>query len=203
MSVHMLAAFWVVSALFVITPGADWAYAITAGMHRRAIAPAVGGLLSGHLLATIIVAAGVGSRVADAPTALTVLTIGGAAYLLWLGVGMLANPPTPALAEAASRMPWPRWVARGFGVSGLNPKVFLLFLALLPQFVEPKALWSPPAQMIVLGLIHVATCGVVYTVVAFASQALLSARPAAARIVGRVSGVAMLVIALLLLADRF
>ena len=131
------------------------------------------------------------------------LTIGGAAYLLWLGVGMLANPPTPALAEAASRMPWPRWVARGFGVSGLNPKVFLLFLALLPQFVEPKALWSPPAQMIVLGLIHVATCGVVYTVVAFASQALLSARPAAARIVGRVSGVAMLVIALLLLADRF
>jgi len=203
MSVEMLAAFWVVSALLVITPGADWAYAITAGMHQRAIAPAIGGLLSGHLLATIIVAAGVGSLVADAPTALSILTIGGASYLLWLGVGMLAHPPAPAAAEAARRTPWPRWVARGFGVSGLNPKVFLLFLALLPQFVVPSAPWSPPLQMIVLGLIHVATCGVVYTAVAFGSQALLSARPAAARIVGRVSGCAMLAIALLLLAERF
>lgn len=203
MNVDLLAAFWLVSALLVITPGADWAYAITAGMHERAIAPAIGGLLSGHLMATLLVAAGIGSLVAGLPLALTILTIGGAAYLVWLGIGMLANPPTPAAAEAGSRTPWPRWLARGFGVSGLNPKVFLLFLALLPQFVDPKAIWSPSLQMVVLGLIHIATCGVVYTGVAIGSKTLLSARPAAARVVGRVSGVAMLAIALLLLVERF
>jgi hypothetical protein len=33
MSFCTFAAFWSVSFLFVITLGADWAYAITAGMH--------------------------------------------------------------------------------------------------------------------------------------------------------------------------
>jgi threonine/homoserine/homoserine lactone efflux protein len=43
-------AFWGVSALFVLTPGADWAYAITAGLQRRVL-PAVLGLLTGHVVA--------------------------------------------------------------------------------------------------------------------------------------------------------
>ena len=60
MTLSVLAAFWAVSFLFIITPGADWAYAISAGMRGRWVTPAVAGLLSGHLLATIIVAAGVG-----------------------------------------------------------------------------------------------------------------------------------------------
>ncbi|WP_394525483.1 hypothetical protein [Paenarthrobacter nicotinovorans] len=32
-----LAAFWAVSFLFVITPGADWAYAISAGLRHRTV----------------------------------------------------------------------------------------------------------------------------------------------------------------------
>ena len=61
MTLHIVAAFWAVSFLFIITPGADWAYAISAGMRERRVAPAVAGLLSGHVLATLIVAAGVGA----------------------------------------------------------------------------------------------------------------------------------------------
>lgn len=77
MSMEALAAFWAVSMLFVITPGADWAYAITAGMRGRAM-PAVCGLLAGHLAATVIVAAGLGGLVAGVPVALTMLTVLGA-----------------------------------------------------------------------------------------------------------------------------
>ena len=40
------------SVLFVITPGADWACAIPAGLNKRAIVPAVAGMLAGHLIAT-------------------------------------------------------------------------------------------------------------------------------------------------------
>jgi hypothetical protein len=36
---------------------------------------------------------------------------------------------------------------------GLNPKVFLLFLALLPQFAAAAA-WPVPMQMVVLGWSH-------------------------------------------------
>lgn len=64
MPVAMIAAFWGVSMLFVLTPGADWAYAISSGLRNRSMAPALGGLLSGHLLATIVVAAGVAALLA-------------------------------------------------------------------------------------------------------------------------------------------
>ena len=56
MAVTTLAAFWAVSVLFVLTPGADWAYAIAAGLRHRCLLPAVGGMLTGHLLATVVVA---------------------------------------------------------------------------------------------------------------------------------------------------
>ena len=63
-------AFWAVSFLFVITLGADWAYAISAGLQGRSVVPAVLGMLSGHVLATMIVAAGVGGLLVKIPYAL-------------------------------------------------------------------------------------------------------------------------------------
>jgi hypothetical protein len=39
----------------------------------------------------------------------------------------------------------------------------LLFLALLPQFTDPNAGWPLSVQIVVLGLVHVASCAVIYT----------------------------------------
>lgn len=64
-------AFWGVSLALVMTPGADWAYAITAGMRDKALAPAIAGLLLGYVGITLVVAAGVGSLVAEHPMVLT------------------------------------------------------------------------------------------------------------------------------------
>ncbi|MNO93110.1 Homoserine/homoserine lactone efflux protein [compost metagenome] len=202
MTFSVFAAFWAVSILFVITPGADWAYAISAGLKHRVVIPAVGGLLSGHLIATMIVAAGVGTLVANHPLALSVLTVAGAGYLLWLGANMLARPSTPHADESQTNDSWARWALKGLCVSGLNPKVFLLFLALLPQFTDTTAPWPVPMQMIVLGLIHTISCGVIYLLVGFGSQVVLRARPAAAHLVSRLSGVIMIIIALVLLIEQ-
>ena len=203
MSLSMFAAFWAVSALFVITPGADWAYAISAGIKGRRVVPAVAGMLSGHLVATLIVAAGVGSVIAGAPGVLTVLTVAGAGYLLWLGIGMLRHPPAPAAGQsddAGSRL---KWALKGFCISGLNPKVFLLFLALLPQFTDVHAAWPLPLQMIALGLVHVFSCGVVYLLVGYGFGTVLRTQPRAAQNVSRISGGLMIIIAALLLAEQF
>lgn len=62
LATNMLTAFWVLSISLVLVPGADWAYAISAGMRDRAIAPAIGGMLLGYLTITAVVAAGVGAR---------------------------------------------------------------------------------------------------------------------------------------------
>jgi threonine/homoserine/homoserine lactone efflux protein len=201
MSLSMFAAFWAVSALFVITPGADWAYAISAGIKGRRVVPAVAGMLSGHLVATLIVAAGVGSVIAGAPGVLSVLTVAGAGYLLWLGIGMLRHPYAPAAGQsddAGSRL---KWALKGFCISGLNPKVFLLFLALLPQFTDVHAAWPLSLQMIALG--HVISCGVVYLLVGYGFGTVLRTRPRAAQNVSRISGGLMIIIAALLLAEHF
>jgi threonine/homoserine/homoserine lactone efflux protein len=202
MEVGAVAAFWVVSLLFVITPGADWAYAIAAGLRHRAVLPAVAGLVGGHVVATLVVAAGVAAFVAGTPLVLTELTAVGATYLVWLGIGTVARPSAPH----ATREPAPdsrvRQAAKGFGVSGLNPKVFLLFLALLPQFTDPSAGWPVPVQILALGSVHVASCAVVYTGVALGARLVLQARPTAASAVSRFSGTAMVGIGTLLLVEQ-
>jgi threonine/homoserine/homoserine lactone efflux protein len=202
MMVATLAAFWAVSLLFVITPGADWAYAITAGMRHRVL-PAVAGLLLGHLAATLVVAAGVAALVASVPVAMSVLTVAGAGYLLWLGFGMWLNPAVPSAGETRPPSSWVSWTFRGFCISGLNPKVILLFLALLPQFTDPGGAWPIPAQIMALGSVHILSCAVVYLIVGFGSKAVLSTRPKAARAVSRFSGGAMIAIAIVLLAEHF
>ena len=146
MPVATIVAFWGVSMLFVLTPGADWAYAISSGLRHRSVVPAVGGLRSGHLLATVVVAAGVAALLAGSRTMLAVLTVAGAGYVIWLGVGMLRHPASVhAHPEEAAGSTW-RQAIKGFGISGLNPKVFLLFLALLPQFVVATATCPSPAR---------------------------------------------------------
>ena len=203
MTVTAAAAFWAVSFLFVITPGADWAYAISAGLRHRTVAPAVGGLLAGHLLATLAVAAGVAAVVGGSPTVLTALTVAGAAYLVWLGVGTLGRS-APAQHVGAGPAPgsWVRQAATGLGISGLNPKVFLLFLALLPQFVDEDAGWPVAGQVVALGLVHVASCSVVYTLVGTGARTVLRTRPTAAQTVSRLSGAAMVVIGVVLVVEQ-
>lgn len=87
-------------------------------------------------------------------------------------------------------------------ISGLNPKVFLLFLALLPQFTDPTSSWSISIQIIILGLIHIFSSAIVYFIVSYGAQAVLKSRPVEARMVSQVSGGLMRMIALLLLREQ-
>ncbi|VFS63053.1 LysE type translocator [Kluyvera cryocrescens] len=85
MEMSLVAGFWMVSFLLIMTPGADWAYTISAGIHGQRIIPAVAGLMSGHLLATLVVVAGLGVLIAGHPLALSAITLLGACYftLAW------------------------------------------------------------------------------------------------------------------------
>jgi threonine/homoserine/homoserine lactone efflux protein len=195
-------AFWLVSLALAVTPGADWAFVIAAGLRGRVVPTAVGGLLMGHALHGTIVAAGLGALLVTVPGALVVLTIAGALYLLWLGISTLRHPPVPRADDEPASDRRGRWLLRGFGISGLNPKVFLLFLALLPQFTRPDASLPLVAQIALLAALHVATCGVIYLGVGFGAQAVLRTRPTAARIVSQVSGTAMIGISLFLLIEQ-
>ena len=105
MDVAEVLGFWAVSLVFVVAPGSDWAYAISAGLRGRVAVPAVGGMLAGHLAATVLVAAGVGALVAGAPALLGGLTVVGGAYLLWLGFVTFTRPASPHVEEVSEPSP--------------------------------------------------------------------------------------------------
>ncbi|MGW1544728.1 LysE family translocator [Streptomyces sp. NPDC002309] len=197
-----LLSFLALDLLLVCVPGADWAYVISAGLRDRSPVTAVAGLVSGYALHTALAAAGLAVLVAGSPVLLTALTTAGAAYLVWLGWGVLRRPGTP---RAGGDVPVAggRVFLRGAMISGLNPKGLLLYLSLLPQFlVMGRGHLPVPAQTAVLGLLHMACCAVVYLGVGLTARALLGARPAAARAVARTSGAAMLGIGAFLLVQR-
>ena len=202
METSLLTAFWLVSLSLVMVPGADWAYAIAAGLRDRAVAPAIAGMLSGYLAINLVVAAGIGALVASVPAILTVLTVVGAGYLLWLGGNILACPAVLTVADEKITGTSLKWSIRGFATSGLNPKALLLFLALLPQFTSRSGAWTISEQIEAMGMVHIANCAVVYSLVGVGSKIVLRTRPKVARMVSQVSGAAMIVIAVFLLLEQ-
>jgi len=202
MAIAGVMAFWAVSLLLVVVPGADWAYAIAAGLRDQSVLPAVAGLLAGYVALTAVVAAGVATVIARSSLMLSVLTTLGALYLLWLGITTAARPTAPHAGAGPSSEGWVRRAVKGAGTSGVNPKGLLLFLALLPQFISRSAGWPVAGQIALLGLMHTANCAVVYTGVGVTARRVLRTRPATAAAVTRCSGAAMIVIGVVLLAER-
>jgi threonine/homoserine/homoserine lactone efflux protein len=102
-----------------------------------------------HILAAVV---GLSALIASSETAFSVLKWLGAAYLLWLGIGMLRTGKTgePPVATTPARSHLATFRAAAL-VNVLNPKVGLFFLAFLPQFVDPRA-EVPALQIAALGL---------------------------------------------------
>jgi threonine/homoserine/homoserine lactone efflux protein len=164
--------------------------------------PAVSRLVLGYAAVTVIVATGVGALLAGSPATMTALSVLGGGYLVWHGSVTFARSSAPdALGVASAGTEW-RTIFRGVGVSGLNPKGLLLFLALLPQFTNPRWNWPIAGQIGLLGPAFIATCGVFYLCLRVFARSVLRARPTAARGMSRFAGAAMAVIGVLLVLER-
>lgn len=202
MAASSVVTFWAVAALLIIVPGADWAFTISATIRGHAVVPAVSGLAIGYLGMTAVVAAGVGALVASTPAALTALSVIGGLYLMWHGAVTFAHPSTPGPTEAVDGATRWRTLARGIGVSGLNPKGLMIFIAMLPQFTNPAWDWPVAGQIALLGVVFTLSCVLFYLGLGLAARTVLHGRPAAARGVSRFSGAAMVVIGAVLIAER-
>jgi threonine/homoserine/homoserine lactone efflux protein len=201
-STSSIVAFWGVALLLIVVPGADWAFTISAGVRQRAVGPAVGGLVIGYTAMTVVVAAGVGALVARSAAALTVLSVLGGGYLMWHGVATFSQASAELdLGPSPSSTDWAT-LRKGIGVSGLNPKGLLVFLALLPQFTSRHGSWPIAGQLAVLGLVFTLTCAGFYLVLGTFARSILQTRPTAAAVVTRASGSGMFVVGALLISER-
>lgn len=167
------------------TPGVDMALMTASTLQqgaRAGLATALG-ISLGCVLHTLAAAFGLAALLAASAEAFSLLKWAGAAYLLWLAVGMLRQGLRPEVSAAATpARGLAALVWQGFWTNALNPKIALFFLALLPPFIAADAP-SKPLAFLLLGAWFVLQGGLfAIAFVALVAQARkLPPRPGLAR----------------------
>ena len=135
-----LPAFVAAAAAVIVVPGpATLLVAARSATSRRAGAVATAGIVAGDLVAITAAGAGLGALVLHAPGIVHALRLVGAAWVAWLGLGMLrASAPEPVPSSVPDVVPHAgRGFAQALGMTLANPKPMLFFAAFLPLFVAP------------------------------------------------------------------
>ena len=146
-------------AVFVLnaTPGVDFLLTVSRTLQAgaRSGAAAALGISAGCVVHALAAAFGLAALLALHPGAFRLIQWAGAAYLAWLGLGLLwqawrvpGTDAAPASAVAA-RSGWAEFRS-GLLTNVLNPKVALFILAFLPQFV-PAGSPSKTVSFLLLG----------------------------------------------------
>jgi threonine/homoserine/homoserine lactone efflux protein len=149
----LYAAFALASFLIIIVPGPSVLFVISRGvaLGRKAALLTVLGNEAGVMVQVVVVAAGLGAVLQRSAVVLDVVRLGGAAYLVYLGVQAIRHRrELSTVLDATATRPSRHIFREGFVVGVTNPKVVVFFSAVLPQFVDPDA--GPiPAQLLILG----------------------------------------------------
>ena len=144
------------NSLYVMSVASRWG--VAAG-YRGAC-----GIFLGDTILMVLSATGVASLLQTTPALFMVLKYAGAAYLAWVGIGLLrsafanwrsAAPDTPQAPIDASRP-----FRMALVISLMNPKAILFFVSFFIQFVDP-AYAHPALSFAILGAI-VQVCSAVY-----------------------------------------
>jgi len=136
-----LAAFVLLSALLIITPGPDTALiirnALTGG--PRASTFSAFGVAVGILAWAVAASFGVGWLLERSSTAFTLLKLAGAAYLCYLGARSLLFPIRGEAPPGPIHSTLSDWSAlrQGLFSNLLNPKTGAFFVTVMPQFLIP------------------------------------------------------------------
>jgi len=152
-----LLAFAFVALGMVLTPGPNMVYLISRSIcqGRTAGLISLGGVALGFVFYMLCAAFGITALVLAVPYAYDAIRIVGAAYLLWLAWQALRPGGRSAFeVRALPADPPGRLFAMGFVTNLLNPKIAVMYLSLLPQFIDP-ARGSVLGQSLVLGVTQI------------------------------------------------
>ncbi|MBR4151412.1 MAG: LysE family translocator [Selenomonadaceae bacterium] len=163
--------FLTASILLTLAPGPDILYLLTKSLSDGAKSGIIlaCGLVSGIVFHTTLVMVGVAALIKSSATAMLLLKIFGAAYLLFLAFGAFKSARTKKQLgirneELEIKKPSALY-KRGVLMNVLNPKVLLFFLAFLPQFVDLASDGSS-LQILFLGFVFAAQALIIFSVVA-------------------------------------
>jgi threonine/homoserine/homoserine lactone efflux protein len=177
-----LIAFALVSLGMVLTPGPNMVYLISRSICQgpRAGLISLGGVGVGFLVYMSSAAFGITALMMAVPYAYDALRFGGAVYLLWLAwQAVRPGGRSPFQVKDLPVDPPAKLFLMGLMTNLLNPKAALLYLSLLPQFIDP-ARGHVLAQSFILGMTQIVVSLSVNAAVALAAgsiAAFLGNRP--------------------------
>jgi threonine/homoserine/homoserine lactone efflux protein len=142
-SAGQVLGFAITCLIVIAVPGPSVLFVVGRALaHGRRIALAsVAGNVAGVQVVAISVALGIGTLVQRSDQVFTVVKLGGAAYLVWLGIQAIRHRRALSRALEAAAAPRSAWKAagEGFTVGVANPKAYVLYAAVLPQFANQAA----------------------------------------------------------------
>lgn len=182
-----LLAFALIALGMVLTPGPNMVYLISHSIcqGRGAALISLGGVALGFVFYMVCAAFGLTALVLAVPYAYDAIRFAGALYLLWLAwQAVRPGGRSPFQVKDLPADSPRRLFLMGFLTNLLNPKVAVIYLSLLPQFIDP-ANGSVLSQSLVLGttqiLISVSVNGMI-AVSAGSAAVFLVRRPAFAAV---------------------
>ncbi len=173
-------AFALIALGMVLTPGPNMIYLISRSISQGPVAGLIslGGVALGFVFYMLAAAFGITALVFAVPYAYDVLRLAGAAYLLWLAWQAVRPGARSPFEVRALRRDGPKKLfLMGLFTNLLNPKAAMLYLSLLPQFIDPKA-GNVLTQALALGFTQIGISITVNAMIAIAagSVALFLAR---------------------------
>lgn len=191
----------------VIVPGPNMIYLISRSIAqgRRAGLISLAGVGLGFLAYLLAASAGLATLFALVPEIYVALKLAGAAYLLWLAWNAFRPGGTSVFATQELEPDRPRKLfGMGLLTCLLNPKIAILYISLLPQFLDPSR-GHLGLQSLILGLTQL-TVGVamnaVFVITAGSIAVFLARRPTWMRIHRYLTGTALAVFAIRLATER-
>jgi len=150
--------FALVALAMVLTPGPNMIYLISRSLcqGRAAGLISLGGIALGFMVYLICAALGLTAIFLSVPLAYDALRIAGVIYLLYLAWQALKpGGRSPFEVRELPQDSPRRLFGMGLFTSLLNPKIAILYVSLLPQFIRPEH-GSVLAQSLVLGSTQIA-----------------------------------------------
>jgi threonine/homoserine/homoserine lactone efflux protein len=180
--VSSLIGFALISLGIVLTPGPNMIYLISRSITqgRAAGLISLGGVALGFVFYMLCAAFGITALLLAVPYAYDALRFAGSAYLLWLAwQAVRPGGRSPFQLKKLAKDSPRKLFVMGFVTNLLNPKIAMLYLALLPQFIDPAG-GSVLAQSLLLGSIQIAISVSVNAMIALAAGTIalfLTRRP--------------------------
>lgn len=164
-------AFLTVSLLIAISPGPSWLYTISTTLSQGRRSGMIGNLgnSTGILCHALATGFGLSLLLQHSATTFHLLKFLGVFYLCFLAWRNFSGSSLldTTNAERAHRS-YGKIFISGIFVSLFNPKILLLMVALLPQFISPEST-KPELQLAMLGAMHALVAGLVHTFLIFFS----------------------------------